>query len=97
MARGTLRRTLKIALVVGTLLSLINQGDVILAGSVDALTWLRVVANYVIPWAVSTLGFLSATGRKPGTPSGGNSPKRGQTGPASQPQGAQATAGIGGP
>lgn len=60
LAPSTLRRTLKIALIVGTLLSLINQGDIILAGQANVLTWVRVLANYVIPWAVSSVGFLSA-------------------------------------
>ena len=61
LAPSTLRRTLKIALIVGTLLSLINQGDIILAGQANVLTWVRVIANYAIPWAVSSVGFLSAT------------------------------------
>lgn len=61
LARSTLWRTLRIALVVGTLLSLINQGDLIAAGEANAMMWLKVFANYMIPWAVSSLGSLSAT------------------------------------
>jgi len=60
-ARPTLRKTLKIALVVGTLLSLINQGSVILGGEATTATWIRVGLNYVVPFCVSSLGFLSAT------------------------------------
>lgn len=62
----TLRRTLTIALVVGTLLSLVNQGGRIVAGEFDAVTWLRILANYFIPWAVSSVGFLSATRKQGG-------------------------------
>jgi hypothetical protein len=60
-ARTTLRKTIKIALVVGTLLSLINQGSVIAGGDATTATWIRVGLNYVVPFCVSSLGFLSAT------------------------------------
>ncbi len=63
-ARTTLRRTLKIAAVVGTLLSLINQGSVIFGGDASAATWLRVGFNYIVPFCVSSIGFLSATRRR---------------------------------
>jgi hypothetical protein len=59
-----LRKTLKIAAVVGTLLSLINQGSVIFGGDATAATWVRVGLNYVVPFCVSSLGFLSATRRR---------------------------------
>ncbi len=63
-ARSTLRKTLKIAAVVGTLLSIINQGSVILGGDATTATWVRVGLNYVVPFCVSSLGFLSATRRR---------------------------------
>jgi hypothetical protein len=63
-ARATLRKTLKIAAIVGTLLCLINQGSVILGGEVTAATWLRVGMNYIVPFCVSSIGFLSATRRR---------------------------------
>ncbi|MGQ0521369.1 MAG: nitrate/nitrite transporter NrtS [Actinomycetota bacterium] len=59
--RATLRRTVRIALVVGTILSLVNQGAVILDGHASTVTWLRVAANYFVPFCVSSAGFLSAT------------------------------------
>ena len=59
--RNTLRRTTRIALVVGTLLSLINQGGVIFGGHATVSTWVRVGANYVVPFCVSSVGFLTAT------------------------------------
>lgn len=65
LSPSTLRSTLRIALIVGTLLSLINQGHLIAAGDVSAATWMRVAANYLIPWAVSSVGFLSASRREP--------------------------------
>lgn len=54
-----LRRTARIALVVGLLLTAINQGAVILAGDATALTWVRCGANFLIPFVVSNLGLLS--------------------------------------
>ena len=61
----TLRKTVRIALIVGTLLSLINQGHLIAAGDASAVTWIRVAANYLIPWVVSSIGFLSGSRREP--------------------------------
>ena len=54
-----LRRTLGIALVVGTILTLVNQADVIIGGDATALTWIKCVANYVTPFIVSNLGLLA--------------------------------------
>jgi hypothetical protein len=61
---ATLRRTLTIASIVGTLLSLINQGSVIFGGHATVATWVRVVFNYLVPFCVSSTGFLSATRRR---------------------------------
>ena len=59
MRREHLRRTVKIALVVGTILTLINQADVIIAGDAEALTWVKVGLNYCVPFVVSNLGLLA--------------------------------------
>lgn len=61
--RTTLRRTIPIALVVGTVLSLINQAGVVFGGEATLVTWVRVGANYLVPFCVSSAGFLSATRR----------------------------------
>ena len=58
---STLRRTIPIALVVGTVLTAINLGGTLLGGQATLATWARVVSNFLIPCVVSTLGFLSAT------------------------------------
>jgi len=60
-AGPTLRKTVTIALVVGTLLCVINQATVIAAGDATPATWLRVGLNYLVPFCVSSIGFLSAT------------------------------------
>lgn len=56
-----LRRTLLIALVVGTVLTAINQLDVILRGDSTAATAVKCGLNYLVPFIVSNVGLL--TGR----------------------------------
>lgn len=59
LAPARLRRTATIALVVGTLLTLLNEGDVILGGGATSATALKAGLNYLVPFAVSNLGLLS--------------------------------------
>ncbi len=58
--RENLRRTVCIALVVGVVLTVINQGGVIAGGDATPLTWVRCVLNFVVPFLVSNAGLLSA-------------------------------------
>ena len=46
----------RIALVVGTWLSLMNQGRLIIDGHPP---WVKLVLNYATPFTVATLGFLA--------------------------------------
>ena len=64
--REHLRRTIRIALVVGTLLTLINQLDVILGGDATTLTWVKAGLNYLVPFVVSNLGLLAGKRAEPG-------------------------------
>jgi hypothetical protein len=57
--REHLRRTVRIALVVGTILTFINQADVILKGDAVTLTWVKAGLNYCVPFIVSNLGLLA--------------------------------------
>ena len=43
----------------GTLLTAVNLGGRILGGQLDTGTGVRVAANYLIPFVVSSLGLLS--------------------------------------
>jgi hypothetical protein len=54
-----LRRTVKIALVVGTILTIINQLDVIIGGDATARTGVKIGLNYCVPFIVSNLGLLA--------------------------------------
>jgi hypothetical protein len=55
-----LRRTTRIALVVGLILTVINQSGVIFGGHATAATWIRCALNFLVPFIVSNLGLLSA-------------------------------------
>jgi hypothetical protein len=59
LRREHLRRTITIALVVGTILTLINQLDVIVKGDATTLTWIKAALNYCVPFIVSNLGLLA--------------------------------------
>jgi hypothetical protein len=54
-----LRRTLRIALVVGIVLTAINQLDVLLSGHAGTGTYVKCALNFVVPFVVSNLGLLS--------------------------------------
>jgi hypothetical protein len=58
--RGVTYRTAsRVALVVGTILSAVNQGTVIANGHAVATTWVRVAVNYLVPYTVASIGYLS--------------------------------------
>ena len=54
-----LRSTLRIAFVVGLVLTAINQLDVILGGDATSATWIKVGLNFCVPFVVSNLGLLA--------------------------------------
>ncbi|MFA5885127.1 MAG: nitrate/nitrite transporter NrtS [Acidimicrobiia bacterium] len=56
---ATVRTGVRVALVVGTVLSLVNQGQTIANGSATVGTWVRVAVNYMVPFLVSSYGFLA--------------------------------------
>lgn len=65
IAKGaTFRTASKIAVIVGTLLTVVNQGSVIIAGDATLVTWLRTVANYAIPYTVASIGYLTPFRRR---------------------------------
>ncbi len=66
LRRRNLRRTLRIALVVGVVLTLINQGSVIASGRLTTVVWVRCALNFLVPFLVSNAGLLGA--RQPNCP-----------------------------
>lgn len=61
--RPHLRRTLATTAVVGTLLFVINQLDVVMSGDASLVTWIKVCLTYAVPFVVSNLGIVFATQR----------------------------------
>ena len=49
----------RVALLVGTILSVVNQGAVIADGDATPMTWARVAVNYLIPFLVSSFGYIA--------------------------------------
>lgn len=62
-APANVKRTVSIALVIGTLFVAMNQLEVILSGQTTFIVWLKAGLTYVTPLCVSNLGILSATYR----------------------------------
>ena len=57
LSDGVPRRSLIVALVVGTILNLINQGDVLLNGGDISFT--KILLTYAVPYCVATNGAAS--------------------------------------
>jgi len=54
------RRALRIAVIVGTLLISINHGDKILSGSLHDGDLLKMFLTYFVPYGVSTVSSVAA-------------------------------------
>jgi hypothetical protein len=59
--RPHLRRTVAVALCVGTVFFAMNQAAAILAGEATTLTWLKVAITYLTPFCMSNFGILTTT------------------------------------
>ncbi len=58
--RDIVMRGLKVSAIVGTILVAINQGDMILAGQLDASAAWKIPLTYLVPYCVSTYGSVCA-------------------------------------
>jgi hypothetical protein len=56
-----LRRTIAVALCVGSVFFAMNQLAIVLAGGATPLTWLKVSLTYLTPFCMSNFGILTAT------------------------------------
>jgi len=62
--RPHLRKTVGIALVVGTVLFCINQLDVVVSGHASTIVWVKSGVTYLVPFCVANAGLLVATRRR---------------------------------
>ena len=58
--RSVVRRATGVAIVVGTILVIINHGDAIVRGDLTIGRWLRIVLTVIVPYCVSTYSSVSA-------------------------------------
>jgi hypothetical protein len=61
--RPHLRKTILIALAVGTVLFCINQLDVVLRGDATSTVWVKTAVTYLVPFCVANAGVLVASRR----------------------------------
>ena len=57
--RPMLRRSLMVAIVVGTILTMLNQGDLLLSGNWNNPLYWKVPLTYCVPFCVATYGALT--------------------------------------
>lgn len=61
--RPMLRRSLMVAIVVGTILALLNQGDLLFSGSWNGTLYWKVPLTFCVPFCVATYGALTNSRR----------------------------------
>ena len=59
-APATVRRSSRVALVVGSILVAINYGDRLLAGTLGPLEFAKIGLTYCVPYCVATYAAVSA-------------------------------------
>lgn len=67
--KGTVVTSIKVALVVGTILALINYGDrIFFRHDMRLLEWIKLTATYLVPFGVATYGAARFAGKRAGRP-----------------------------
>jgi len=57
LGRSTVALSVRVALVVGTVLAAINYGDrILLRGDMRPLDWVKLAVTYFVPYCVATYG-----------------------------------------
>ena len=59
LSKDVMSRALKLALVVGTILIMINHGDALLRGQIDGERLFKMLLTFVVPYGVSTFSSVS--------------------------------------
>lgn len=62
------RRSLRASLIVGTVLTALNQGDLVVRGELPAALWWKVPLTYLVPFLVATYGALGSSPARSGIP-----------------------------
>jgi hypothetical protein len=54
------KRAFKVAAIVGSILAVINHGDVVLSGQATAAVWIKIVLTFLVPYCVATFASVQA-------------------------------------
>jgi hypothetical protein len=54
------KRALKVALLVGSILAVINHGDVVFSGATTATVWIKICMTFLVPYCVATFASVQA-------------------------------------
>lgn len=68
LRRDVVLRAARVALLVGTILALINHGDRLIYGGIEATDYLKIVLTYFVPYCVSSYACVQTIrqhGREP--------------------------------
>ncbi|MFT5760081.1 MAG: hypothetical protein ACI9LM_004865 [Alteromonadaceae bacterium] len=57
---NTLKRSIKVAVIVGTLLMFINHGDIMISGKLEGHHMLKILLTYLVPYLVSTYSSVES-------------------------------------
>jgi hypothetical protein len=60
LQRSVVQRAIKMAVVVGSILTVINHWDSLLAGHFTANIWAQIGLTYLVPYCVSTFASVEA-------------------------------------
>jgi len=64
------KRAFKVAMLVGSILAVINHGDALLSGDASAMVWIKIVLTFVVPYCVATFASVQAIRQRSGGLSG---------------------------
>lgn len=57
---SVVRRAVKMMVLVGCILALINHGDALLAGTMTGVAWMKIALTFAVPYCVSTISSVQA-------------------------------------
>lgn len=58
--KSVMKRATRIALIVGTVIAVINHGDRMMAGAMDLTAWFKCLLTFLVPYSVSTYSSVMA-------------------------------------
>jgi len=60
MEASVRKRALRVALIVGSILAVVNHGDVVLTGQATTTVWIKIVLTFLVPYCVATFASVQA-------------------------------------